>query len=436
MSDLKQYKLRVLDTKTPTFCGAKWYNATVFLGSGKTMSCHHNPYHEISDTDVITNYKALHNTSIKKKQRAEMLRGERPKGCEYCWRVEDFSPESISDRVIKTQDFSDEDNNIAFHADPNADFDLQIMELHFDKVCQMACSYCHAGYSTTWAQDIKQNGVYEDVETDTHQHYKYQRKIDQLFKPDQENLYVEAFYKWWDADLHRTLKELRILGGEPLLSPHIWRFIDWYKSKETKCSLEIVTNLGPKVNVDKFLKATEDIGVVVLTSNETVDSHAEYIRDGLDYDLWIQNVEKCLSSNSVREVRILLTVNALSMLKITDLLDQIVIWKQRYGKDRLTFTANILRYPVFQNISVLPKDVRKQLADKLSNWLSNNNIAEVDTVERLISYTELVDYPTTEFIDTQRTRKDFKSFFTQYDKRRGKSFTETFPELADWYGDI
>ena len=123
--------------------------------------------------------------------------------------------------------------------------------------------------------------------------------------------------------------------------------------------------------------------LLYLTSNETANSHAEYIRDGLDYDLWIQNVEKCLESSSVREVRILLTVNALSMLKITDLLDQIVIWKQRYGKDRLTFNANILRYPVFQNISVLPRDTRKQLADKLSNWLSNNNIAEVDTVERL-----------------------------------------------------
>jgi hypothetical protein len=32
--------------------------------------------------------------------------------------------------------------------------------------------------------------------------------------------------------------------------------------------------------------------------------------------------------------------------------------------------------------------------------------------------------------------RDFKSFFKQFDNRRGKNFTETFPELADWYSSI
>ena len=42
-----EYKRRVLDTKSSSFCGAKWYNATIWLGSGQTTSCHHplpHPY--------------------------------------------------------------------------------------------------------------------------------------------------------------------------------------------------------------------------------------------------------------------------------------------------------------------------------------------------------------------------------------------------------
>ena len=31
---------------------------------------------------------------------------------------------------------------------------------------------------------------------------------------------------------------------------------------------------------------------------------------------------------------------------------------------------------------------------------------------------------------------DFKSFYEQYDKRRGKDFCKTFPELAVWYQGI
>jgi len=31
---------------------------------------------------------------------------------------------------------------------------------------------------------------------------------------------------------------------------------------------------------------------------------------------------------------------------------------------------------------------------------------------------------------------DFKSFFTQFDQRRDKDFTTTFPNLSDWYNNL
>jgi hypothetical protein len=31
---------------------------------------------------------------------------------------------------------------------------------------------------------------------------------------------------------------------------------------------------------------------------------------------------------------------------------------------------------------------------------------------------------------------DFKSFFTQYDSRRGKDLLKTFPGLTNWYNSI
>ena len=36
------FKREHLDSKSASFCGAKWYNATVWLGSGMTTSCHHS----------------------------------------------------------------------------------------------------------------------------------------------------------------------------------------------------------------------------------------------------------------------------------------------------------------------------------------------------------------------------------------------------------
>ena len=58
------YKKRVLDTKSASFCGAKWYNATIWLGSGMTTSCHHPLPHFVPVEEVIKNPKALHNKML------------------------------------------------------------------------------------------------------------------------------------------------------------------------------------------------------------------------------------------------------------------------------------------------------------------------------------------------------------------------------------
>ena len=78
-----EYKLRVIDVKSKSFCGAKWYNATIWLGSGQTTSCHHPLPHQININEIQHNPKALHNTQKKKMEREQMQRGERPSGCEY-----------------------------------------------------------------------------------------------------------------------------------------------------------------------------------------------------------------------------------------------------------------------------------------------------------------------------------------------------------------
>ena len=80
-----QYKRRVIDVKSQSFCGAKWYNATIWLGSGQTTSCHHPLPHAIDVQEIVFNPKAIHNTVEKKEQRRQMQVGERPSGCEYCW---------------------------------------------------------------------------------------------------------------------------------------------------------------------------------------------------------------------------------------------------------------------------------------------------------------------------------------------------------------
>ena len=148
-SRLHDYKFNFVDAIGPTYCGAKWYNATIWLGSGMTTSCHHPLPHKIDLEEIKTNPSAIHNTRQKKEQRRQMQCGERPAGCEYCWKIEDIDRDNISDRVYKSKIFTNEDLDSAYKSDYSADVNLKTLEIAFDRTCNIACTYCNPAFSST-----------------------------------------------------------------------------------------------------------------------------------------------------------------------------------------------------------------------------------------------------------------------------------------------
>ena len=131
MQDL-EFRQQVLDPISGSFCAAKWYNATIWLGSGQTTSCHHPPAHTIGD-EFRTNPRAIHNTSQKKEDRRMMLAGERPPGCEYCWKIEDMGRNAVSDRVYKSRIYKIEVLETAARTPAHEDVNLRTLEIAFDR---------------------------------------------------------------------------------------------------------------------------------------------------------------------------------------------------------------------------------------------------------------------------------------------------------------
>jgi organic radical activating enzyme len=426
-----QYKRRVIDIKSDSFCGAKWYNATIWLGSGQTTSCHHPLPHAIDVEELKTNPKALHNTQKKKSEREQMQKGERPSGCEYCWKIEDIGRDNISDRVYKTVIYNDKDLDYAYTTPPSTDIDLQTLEIAFDRTCQFACSYCNPAFSSTWVKDIRTNGPYTGLVSDGRNHFTHAHDSSQLYKFGEVNPYVEAFHKWWESDLHRTLKELRITGGEPLMSAETWKLIEWFKTNKGKSTtrLAINSNLGTAVDIDRLLASIDGVEVDLYTSNEAIGLQAEYIRDGLNFDDWANNVERLLSSGKFRGLHVMCTVNALCLDSLDQMLECILNWKIEYGKDSVNLSLNILRFPSFQSSLVFPDTIRTEYKNKLQQWHTANVNSE-------FIHEYVVKTPHAGAAEQSVLQRDFKQFYVQYDQRRHKNFTHTFPALADWYNAI
>ena len=445
MNDL-EFRQQVLDTKSASFCAAKWYNATIWLGSGQSTSCHHPPAHSIDREELKTNPSAIHNTVEKKIDRLNMQLGNRPKGCEYCWKIEDMGRDAISDRVYKSKIYPLEALNEAYAKPHQEDVNLRTLEIAFDRTCQFACSYCNPAFSSTWVRDIQRNGPYESLVSDGRGHFTHTHDSSQLYRFGEVNPYSEAFFKWWESDLHRTLQELRITGGEPLMSGETWKLIDWFKTNKGRSStkLAINSNLGMDlVKLQEFIAKVEDIPhLEIYTSMESVDQQAEYIRDGLDYNQWMHNVRELLEQDSIKAVHCMATINALCLERLPNLLYQLLELKQMYGREKVNFTLNILRFPSFQSALVLPEELRTRYKDQLQDFWNRNQTNpclhehELNHIQRLIDYLDVVKTPHSETFDLPKLHNDFKQFFTQYDQRREKNFKQTFPILADWYNDI
>lgn len=449
MSDeLRQWRDKNLNTISKSFCAAKWYNASLHLGHGFTNSCHLPLPHPVDLEEIKTNPSALHNTQLKKEARQMMLTGKRPAECSYCWKIEDIGRNNISDRVYKSLIYKEGDIAKLRDVPYDQDVMLKTVEVSFDRTCQFACSYCNAGYSTTWGKDIKTNGAYQKFKTSSAGAYYADGSWSEVYgKHNEKNPYVKAFLEWW-PELSQELEEIRVTGGEPSQSHNFWEFLETIKKYPSdKLRLAVNSNLGiNEATLFKLISISHELPIKefdLYTSNESFGAHAEYIRDGLNYELWRNNMVKFIENAKFRSLTIMMTINSLCLLSITEFLDDMILLKEKYGPNRPNVDFNILRWPAFMSPLVLPDDIKAKVHDKLKTWYEKHkesqlfSMHEKAQIERLIDYIEVVErgHNTTE-LDKELQWHDFKSFYVQYDIRRNKNFQETFPELAEWYDSI
>ena len=446
--ELQKWRDNHLNSISPSFCAAKWYNASLHLGHGYTNSCHLPIPHPIPVEEVPDNPAVLHNTELKKQARKLMLEGKRPAECSYCWKVEDIGRNNVADRVYKSQIYKVEDIEILKDQPWDKDVLLKTVEVSFDRICNFACSYCNAGYSTTWGNDINKSGPYQKFKSNSAGAYQSNGSwADRFGKNSDNNPYVEGFIQWW-PELIQELEELRITGGEPSASPNFWKFLETVKKHPSgKLRLAVNSNMGMKKDIlEKLINVTHELPIKefdLYTSNESYGPHAEYIRDGLIYEEWRANLVNFIKNANIRAVTMMMTINSLCLFSITEFMDDMILLKKEFGWHRPHLDLNILRWPAFMSPLSLPDDIKKELHSKLSTWFKKYetsnllNEGEKQQIKRLIDYIEVVHrgHVSTE-LDLPTHFHDFKSFYEQYDKRRGKSFVDTFPYLKDWYDSI
>ena len=399
---------RKLNNIGPGLCMAKWTQSTIHLGQGLTHSCHHPDPHHIPIEEIEINPAALHNTAYKKSVRKEMLEGKRPKECDYCWRIEDTG--EYSDRVLMSQKFGGmKQLNTVNSID---DVAPSYLEISFSNVCNFACAYCGPTFSSKWASEIKSLGPYVNGYNNNH-NSQY---------PDKEhNPYIKAFWEYLPS-VYKNLKVLRLTGGEPLLSRYTEQFLNYIIENPNKdLTLTVNTNLGvPRAVLDKFISQLTTVvpcvnKIEIATSGEAYGSQAEYIRDGLHYQEWLDNCHTVLRQLPKAKLHLMCAYNVLSIASFTEFLKDIVKLKKEYSRVELSVSS--VHSPDFLSPSVAPAEWRPRLIESLDYLRNNFNSETVDRFKQVIA-----------LFDEQKD-KDIKSlrlFIEEYDRRRNKNFLKIF----------
>ncbi len=436
------------------FCLAKWSQVTIHLSTGMTHSCHHPSPHKIPLKELELNPSALHNTRFKKKKRKEMLDGKRPSECDFCWNVEDNS-DSFSDRVFKSSEpWSWQDFDKIKNGHWNDNVNPRYVEVSFANTCNLKCAYCGPQYSSKWVEEIEEHGGYPTSQDFNNiKNIKERGEMPYLHK--EFNPYVEAFWKWW-PDLYKDLHTFKITGGEPLLTKDTFKVLEYIQEnweQNPNLSLAINTNLSvPDKLIEKFLLIAKDLTennkvreLIIFTSVEATGSQAEYTRFGLKYDKFWINVEKLLTTLPKLTVNIMAAFNALSVFTYGDLIEKVFEFKRRFhNKDRywgdaLQLDTSYLRWPSHLSIKILEPVHKELIYDAAVKALYyGKNPPPDDTAGfsdiQIQKIKRTYDYAIADSnFDVEKNRKDFALFISEYDKRRGTNFIETYPELEELY---
>lgn len=466
-----------------TMCTAKFFTSTIYLQSGQTHSCYHPLPHKIPLEEIKDNPSALHNTQHKIERRKQMMLGQKPEECNYCWRVEALNdPNSdhsgiLSDRIIKSK------NELLITPDAHEqimkngwdhNYRPTYLEISFGNECNMKCAYCHPKASSAWMKEMQKDGPFADAP-------HLQSLEGETIYPEDDNPYVDAFWEWWPY-LRKTLKVLRITGGEPLLQQNFWKFMEKL-SKTDECRdmiVQVNSNLNVKnVLVQRLVKQVQDIldnhkvqRFAIFTSVESWGERASYARSGLNVELFEQNLTTVMegmrdyTAKQFSGVTIMNTFNIMCVTSYLEFLKKILEWRKKfqfgYEAPKLLFDIPHCTEPNHWTLVGLPDeyseyfDIITQYVNAHSwqnNWKDYEKAVHNEYYSLYFNRQEVVAWERVvavwEDIKKQRAsvnppahlepraiddaRRNWFLFIRATDKRRGTDFKKTFPEMSSYY---
>jgi sulfatase maturation enzyme AslB (radical SAM superfamily) len=306
--------------------------------------------------DQVDNISEIFNTPYMAEIRSQMLRGERPKACTRCYKMEDTG--QSSHRVASNELFPEVFNELLLNptaADGHIEPQLLSIDMRLGNDCNLKCRMCSPFSS--------QSLIKEFIELEPHKESLYQslRHVD-WYKSDRFIKLIKT---------SKDLVKLHLAGGEPLITKEHKSLLHKLIESGAAKQVHLTYNTNLTVMPDEILTLWKEFKEVsVMVSLDGVGSVNDYIRYPSKWEVVKNNMQRLEGARQHVNFRYLSVNATVQIYNIYDLPNLCMF----LNDDLEIFDLPVfspLYYPSELSVQVLPANIKKLASAELTRFLES-----------------------------------------------------------------
>ena len=373
-----------------TLCMAPWTHTYLSPQTERRMCC--------ASTEKATSFKQYIDTGSDAKEynpktldehwnsehmksvRRRMMAGEELPECQVC-----------NNKLLNTDVYRTYFNSLFGHkeedlwrltnSDGSTEMPVVSFDYRFSNLCNFKCRMCGDMLSSSWEAEQRKNEMWSPWAKPW-----MAEPVRSRIKQFQEDEVEKEFARAVDNHL---IEEIYWVGGEPLMYEQHWKYMKQIVDQGDADKVYVRYNTNLSRTKYKGIDLYNDLLVhfkdwQICASIDGTGEIGEWIRDGLDYEKWLQNFKHGVEiKRDSRQMRLDVTLTTPGLLEVKNLSRL----SKRFNVEMLTkvvftFSPNIVLSPL-----ALPRKLLNEIVDELLEFIEpradRNQKSLVDVLKNL-----------------------------------------------------
>lgn len=336
-----------------TFCVAPWFQIRQNIDGTFKSCCAIR--HDQSEFDGQKKFLSLQDwlaSDYLKYLKQNLTSGNFLPECSACWNKENAGLKSVrnflNDTITENRPL--DQSWIQFYFKNKKDFEHDLLvsaDIKTSNVCNFSCAMCIPNDSSKIHAVWKKSQNHPLVQEVISHHQNYFEEIDLIYRDGKS-------YQLLKEVLENKPKNLKLLGGEPLLDSVLLQILDDYNHKSFTNLIFITNGSVDLTKVCVRLKEFKSVNFVI--SLEGIGDVQDYIRKGSNWKYIESNIESYISIFGTENLSVTHTLQCLTLLHLPDLVE----WTY---KKNISLAVSMLVNPDYLSLNVIPPELFRSVSN-------------------------------------------------------------------------